>query len=678
VCSHQLAADAAARFWRRVSHAVASALRPAPSDRRLVSNHHHPRSNIPMRPVFASRRAPAPGVALPLLAALSVGAAPARAQSLYAPRGVEAAYAKGTRSRDGRPGPSFWQNHARYTITLTTSPPNRNVSGTEQIVYVNNSPDTLPGLVMRIIANIHKPGATRAGDANADYLTSGVHVDAFAVNGQPAEWKVDAGGTVQPLKLPSPLVPHDSVRLSVDWHYEMSKEAGREGAIDSTTFFLAYAYPRVSVYDDYSGWDTHPFDDRLEFYSDFNDYDVTVKVPANFVVWGTGTLLNPEEVLQPEILQRFRASLTAPQTIHVATGDEMRAHRVTAQRPINAWHFRAANIADAAFATSDHYVWDAGSVAVEPGARPRVSVQAAYNDSAADYRSMVRFASHALEWLSREWPGVPYPFEKTTVVQGPAGMEYPMMANDESYPDTLFSRFVAEHEIAHSYFPFYMGINETRYPFMDEGMTTATEYLLNVANMGRQKADSFFKQFRVQGWVENPSANEDLAIITPYSTGDNGYGKPALAYLALEEMLGDSLYRRALHEYIARWHGKHPTPWDYFYTFNDVTGQNLDWFWQRWFFDNGYIDVGVSTVTESAKGTSVVLDNVGGIPAPVTLVVRYADGTTDSLRQTSAIWRADSRRATVSLPAGKRVQSVSIDPGIWMDANLTNDRWTAR
>jgi len=345
---------------------------------------------------------------------------------------------------------------------------------------------------------------------------------------------------------------------------------------------------------------------------------------------------------------------------------------------MNAWRFRATNIADVAFATSDHYVWDAGSVAVEAGSRPRVSVQAAYNDTAADYRHIVRYASHALDWLSHEWPGVPYPFEKTTVVQGPAGMEYPMMANDESYPDTLFSRFVAEHEIAHSYFPFYMGINETRYTFMDEGMTTATEYLLNIANMGRQKTDSFFKEFRVKGWVVNDSPMEDLAIVTPNTTGDNGYGRPALGYLALKEMLGDSLYRRALHEYIARWHGKHPTPWDYFNTYNNATGQNLDWFWQRWFMDNGYIDVGIASVTSARNGTRVVLDNVGGMPAPVTLVVNYTDGSADSLRQTAAIWKTDVRRATLTLPTRKPVQSVALEGGIWMDANAANDRWSAR
>ena len=73
----------------------------------------------------------------------------------------------------------------------------------------------------------------------------------------------------------------------------ISRESGREGMIDSTTFFLAYFYPRVAVYDDYNGWDTMDFTDAQEFYSDFNDYDVTVHAPANYVVWGTGTLLNP-------------------------------------------------------------------------------------------------------------------------------------------------------------------------------------------------------------------------------------------------------------------------------------------------------------------------------------------------------------------------------------------------
>jgi len=602
-------------------------------------------------------------------------ARPVSAQGLYMPRAVKKAYERGTRSADGRPGPRYWQNHARYTMTLTTSPPNRNVSGAEQIVYVNNSPDTLHRMAIRFIVNIHKPGAYRNDNASDDYLTSGVHVDAFSVNGVSKPWETPNGFTVQGLTLPAPLLPHDSVRLSFDWHYDMSKESGREGAIDSTTFFLAYAYPRVSVYDDTNGWDTTPFNEQLEFYSDFNDYDVTVKVPANFVVWGTGTFLNPAEVLQPEALQRYRASLTSEQTVNVATLADMRAKRVTAQQPMNAWHFRAANVPDVTFALSDHYVWDAGSVAVESGSRPRVSVSAAYNDTASDFHQMVRYASHGLEWLSHNWPGVPYPYEKTTVVEGFAGMEYPMMVNDESYKDTIFSRFVAEHEIAHTYFPFYMGINETRYPFMDEGWATTFEYLIGQADIGPARAAEFFKQFRVQRWVGNPDALEDVPIITPNSTGDNGYGKPALGYLALKEMLGDSLFRTALHGYMDRWHGKHPIPWDFFNSFNDLTGRNLNWFWQSWYFNNGYIDLALADVAPVSGGYRVTIDNIGGFVAPVDVVAHFADGTSQTFRQTSAIWQANQKRASVRIATNKPVQSVNLEGGIWMDADTTNDRW---
>jgi len=215
---------------------------------------------------------------------------------------------------------------------------------------------------------------------------------------------------------------------------------------------------------------------------------------------------------------------------------------------------------------------------------------------------------------------VPYPYEKTTVVQGFAGMEYPMMANDESYADTVFSRFVAEHEIAHTYFPFYMGINETRYGFMDEGWATTFEYLIGSADLGKEHATEFYKQFRVNDWASDPSPLEDLPIITPEDVlknqayGNNAYGKPSLGYLALKDLLGDSTFKRALHGFMDRWHGKHPIPWDFFNTVNDVTGQDLNWFFKAWYFDNSYIDVAVRGVTPSPNGASVTLEHIGGMP----------------------------------------------------------------
>jgi hypothetical protein len=605
-------------------------------------------------------------------------------QTLYMPRNVQEAFNKGTRSLDGKPGKNYWQNTARYQIFIRAMPPNRIIRGSEQINYINHSPDTLRNPVIRLTINIHKPGALRYFDVTDDYLTSGVHIDSLLVNGKAISWEEPRFHySWQSIHLPESLVPGDSVKISFVWHYEISLRSGREGMIDSTTYFLAYFYPRIAVFDDYNGWDRMSFSDATEFYSDFNDYAVTIEVPRNFIVWGTGTLQHPELLLQPEIGKRFNESFHSDQTVHVASFEELRKGRVTAQNAVNDWQFKATNIPDMAFGLSDHFVWDAASVLVDDAAHRRASVQSAYNDTAADYHRMVQYGRHALDWLSHNWPGVPYPYEKTTVFQGYAGMEYPMMANDETYPDTLFSRFVAEHEIAHTYMPFYMGINETRYGFMDEGWATTFELLIGRSDLGASKADNLYKDFRVNGWINNPSPDEDLPIITPGDAitgsglGDNEYGKPSLGYLAMKDLLGDALFKTCLHEYMNRWHGKHPIPWDFFNTFSDVSGKNLNWFWNNWFFSNYYIDLAIDQVRTTPDGYAVRLRNIGGYVAPVDLQLNYQDGTQEIIHETPAIWMADEKQATVVIRTTKKIQSLNLDGGIFVDADLSNNSWKA-
>jgi aminopeptidase N len=263
-------------------------------------------------------------------------------------------------------------------------------------------------------------------------------------------------------------------------------------------------------------------------------------------------------------------------------------------------------------------------------------------------------------------------------------MEYPMMVNDESYADTIFSRFVVEHEIAHTYFPFYMGINESRYAMMDEGWATTFEYLIGSADIGKQQATGFFQQFRVNGWAGNPSPLEDLPIITPAdglsanAYGDNAYGKAALGYLALKDMLGDAAFGNALHSFMDRWHGKHPIPWDFFNTVNDVTARNLNWFWNGWYFSNSYIDFAVRGVEKTGNGYTVAIDNIGGMPAPVDLETHYADGSSEVIHETAAIWEANPRRATVAISTNKSLQTLVLNGGIWVDADSTNNRWSLR
>ena len=601
------------------------------------------------------------------------------------PRNISKTYQKGTRTLDGRPGKNYWQNTARYVISVTAAPPNPTIQGTETITYINNSPDTLRSLTIKLLMNVHAPGAVRrGGPASPDYLTSGIHIDKYVENGETKKFPDANSRTWQPVSLSKALMPHDSVRLAFDWHYDMSKQSGREGMLDSTTFFLAYFYPRVAVYDDYYGWDRTDFTEPEEFYNDFNDYVLNVTVPKNYVVWATGNLQNASEVLQPAIAKRLTESLQTDSLVHMATLAEMTAGSVTQQQPTNTWRWQYNNISDMTLCLSDHYVWDASSVVVDKATGRRASVQAAFLDNAPDFHKMVEFGRHGLEWLSNNLPGVPYPYPKTTIVQGFAGMEYPMMVNDETYKDLNFSRFVAEHELAHSWFPFYMGINETRYKFMEEGWTTAFEYLLNQADMGNDMAANLFKQFRVYRWARDDSGEQNVPIITPVNTlngaatGSNSYGKPALAYLALKDLLGDKLFKTSLHAFMDRWHGKHPTPWDMFYSFNDASGKNLNWFWQSWFFSPGYIDLALEKVVPSASQLTLTLQNIGGYVTPVDVVLTYADGTKETVHQTPAIWQTSQTQATVKIPTKKKVQSVKLDGGIFVDSDESNNNWNAK
>lgn len=601
-------------------------------------------------------------------------------QQLYKPRNIKQAYENHTRAIDGKPGENYWQNKAIYNIKLQVAPPDRTVIGEEEITYINKSPDTLRNLVFKLYLNNHKPGAARLHQVAEDYLTSGIHIDGYKENGTERAWEDKNDGTNKRIQLSQPLAPNDSIQLSITWHFKVSKQSGREGAIDSTTFFLAYFYPRVAVYDDYNGWDTMTFTGSQEFYNDFNDYNFEVTVPQDYLVWATGDLLNPEEVLQEKYAELLETSMTSDSLIHIATPKDLEEANITASKDSLTWKWKARNITDVALALSDHYNWDASSVVVDNKTGRRASVQASYDDQSKDFHHMVEYGKHALDWFSNNYPGVPYPFQKSTIVRGFADMEYPMMVNDSSVDDFDFARFVVEHEIAHTYFPFYMGINETRFGFMDEGWATTFEHLIGTADLGAERAIKDFKNFRVNYWINDSSMEEDLPIITPSNIlsgaalGNNEYGKAALGYLALKDLLGDEMFKKALQGYMDRWHGKHPVPWDFFYSFNDISGKDLNWFWNSWYFSNNYIDLGITDVKASKDNLRIVLKNYGGMPAPVDVIVDFKDGNSRIYHQTPSIWEKDPKTAVINIDDVKNIIRIHLRHGIFMDADRSNDK----
>jgi hypothetical protein len=547
-------------------------------------------------------------------------------------------------------------------------PPDSIITGVEQIVYFNNSPDTLKSLNMKLIMNFRRASA--------------IKVDEMLIQGSKVAWdNTKATSTNQMVDLSQPLLPHDSTKLIITWHYKLLNSPARDGRIDSTSFYIAYFYPRVAVYDDYEGWDLQPHVGHLEFYNDFNDYTVNVTVPKNFMVWATGTLQNPSEVLQPAIAERLQQSMTSDSTIHIATPADWSNNKVTAQNATNTWKWVANNVSDIAMGISDHYDWDAASVIVDNKNKRRVSMQAAFADSSIDFHHSVQFGRNSLAWFSNNWPGVPYPYPKSNAFQGFADMEYPMMINDSHTTDLTFAQLVQDHEQAHTYFPFYMGTNESYYAFMDEGWATTFEYLIGIAERGQQSADEFYKRFRVDGWIRRPHEKEN-PIITPspdvtFGGGNNAYGKPSLSYLAVKDLLGDKLFRKGLHNYMNNWNGKHPIPWDYFYSMESGSKKKLDWFFYNWFFTPYYIDLNLAKVDKTAKGYALDIKNIGGFAVPFNVIATYDDGSTDSFHQTPIVWEQNQQEITINIKTKKTAKSLKLDGGIFMDANEKDNTWTA-
>ncbi|MHB1921747.1 MAG: M1 family metallopeptidase [Chitinophagaceae bacterium] len=616
---------------------------------------------------------------------LTTGMHSVMGQSLDVPRNIVQAFKNGTRSWDGRPGKNYWQNRANYNITVTALPPDRIIEGQEKIIYFNQSPDTLKNLVFSLILNIHQAGAIRDEAVNPNSFTPGIQFDSLEVNGENAQLKNNPfHATWKELGLSTPLLPGDSIRLFIQWHDQISSRSGREGMIDSTTYYLAYFYPRVAVFDDYNGWDRLDFTGEQEFYNDFNDYDFTVRVPQNFLVWATGTLLNGSQVLQNPYLDRLRESRHSDSTVHIVREKDLAKKNITPNQGIISWHWEANDVTDIAIALSNHDVWDGSSVVVNRNTGRRALVQAAYNDTAMDFHHAVQFGRYTLNFLSSQWPGVSYPYPKMTVVQGNADMEYPMMVNDATTQNLIFSRLVEDHEISHTYFPFYMGTNESRYAFMDEGWATTFELLIGRTENSISMADQFYKAFRINRWIHDPSQEEELPIITPSNEligvayGNNSYGKPSLSYLAIKDLLGDSLFKKCLQAYISRWHGKHPIPWDYFNTFNDVSGKNLNWFWNNWFFSNNYIDLALQKVTKTTQGYQFLIKNIGGFAIPFNIQIDLTDGSSYWLHETPEIWSKDQKKVSIFFRVKKKIKSVLIKSGIFMDADRSDNEWKAK
>ena len=609
-------------------------------------------------------------------------ARPALAQpTLPVPRNLQATYTKGTRSPSGQPGPNYWQNTADYDLNVTFNPATRRVAGTVEITYQNNSPDTLKQLWFKLYPNIYQKGAPRSRAFAPEDTSEGMKIEALTINGESFNVKkltIEATNMAVPLR--RALGVHQAATVRATYSYILNKGSHqRTGEIEPGAAFVAYFFPRIAVYDDIDGWNRVPYTGDQEFYNDFCNFKAAVTVPKNFVVWATGDLTNPDQVLTPKYAQRLREAGQNDAVAAIISADDAKRHDITAKNSQNTWRFEARNVTDFVFATADHYVWQSTSLVVDPATQRRTRVDAVYNSKHKDYAEVIDFSRKTVEAMSYTFPKWPFPYTHETVFDGLDQMEYPMMANDNPTETREDAINLTDHEIFHTMFPFYLGTNETKYSWMDEGWATIGEWLL--CSIIDPKLDD---DYGVARYAQFAATEHDLPIVT-LSTQQNGlpfflnsYPKPGLGYLYVKDMLGDELFTKALHTYIRNWNGKHPMPYDFFNSMNVGAGRNLNWFWQRWFFDGGYPDLAIASVNKTATGYDLTIQAKGTKPVPVDLTLTFADNTTQKIHRSIAVWETGANSVTVPVATKQPLKRVTLGSTLVPDSYPKDNMWEAK
>ncbi len=602
-------------------------------------------------------------------------------QSLNLPRNFIDAYQKSdTRSMTGEPGKNYWQNTADYKIDVQFNPETLLVSGTETIVYTNNSPDSLRDTWFKLYPNLYQKGNIRDMPIDAKDLTDGVVVKDVYVNDIAIKDKALSKNGTNMVLHKTHIPPHTTTTFKLSFSYTLNKGSHiRTGEVDEGSSFMAYFFPRIAVYDDIDGWNRNPYLGSQEFYNDFCNFSVNISVPKNFIVWATGMLQNCEDVLNEKYCKRLHDAEMSDKIIYVIDSTDLaNKSSITKDNDINTWHFDAQHVTDFVFATSDHYLWRSTSLIVDSSSGRRTRVDVAFNPVHKDFYEVMDFAKKTVEFMSFRFPKWPYPYPHETVFDGLDQMEYPMMVNDNPLEDREETIELTDHEIFHTMFPFYMGVNETKYGWMDEGWATIGEWLLT------PMIDSIYTDpYGIVPYEMFAGDEGDVPIstLTTMLAGSsaflNTYPKPAFGYLYVKDMLGDSLFFKGLHYYISQWNGKHPLPYDFFNCMNTGSGVNMNWFWQNWYFDDGIPDLAIEKVTEKTGQFTITVAKHGAKDVPIDLTITFKDGSSQKIHRSIAVWEhATSIDFVVN--SKKQVEKIVLGATYNVDSNKKDNVWNAK
>lgn len=547
------------------------------------------------------------------------------------------------RTAAGAPGKDYYQQKADYDISIELDEPNNRIFGEETITYHNFSPDTLEYLWVQLDQNINKtnspsklivnggvPKPITPAKFSEDFIEpifdGGFNLE-YVKDTKNKDLNIVINYTMMRVHLETPLKPNQSYKFKIKWwynindYYKIGGESGRSGfepfSDGNKIYVIAQFYPRMAVYNDVEGWQNMQFWGRSEFALPFGDFKVSVTLPADHVINGTGEITNLKQNLTPIQWKRWNeAHSNFDKPTLIITPQEAKENEKLRLKTKKTWKFDAKNVRDFAFSASRKFIWDAMNVKV--GEKEVMAISLYPNESNPLWEKYsTRTVAHTLKEYSKYT--FDYPYSKAISVSAEKqGMEYPMICwnygrpdKDGTYSDRVKHGMISViiHEIGHNFFPMIVNSDERQWTWMDEGLNTFLQFLTE-QNMEASFPNEYNKNKKYpsrRGFpkdvVEYMSLNQD--DLQPIMTqgdhvtnfGAHSYGKPATGLAILRNtILGKDLFDYAFKTYATRWKFKHPTPADFFRTMEDASGTDLDWFFRGWFFTTQYCDISINDI----------------------------------------------------------------------------------
>ena len=531
------------------------------------------------------------------------------------------------RTAAGAPGHEYYQNEANYVMNLTLNDQEQKITGEETVTYINNSPDPLEYLWLQLDQNKRAQNSEsftiRTGGIKSMNTRSIQQLDPDFEGGfNITDVKTKTGNvdyiinhTMMRINLDKPLQPGKTFEFSIKWWYNINNRmeiGGRSGyeyfeKDDNYLYTIAQFFPRMCVYNDVEGWQNKQFLGQGEFTLPFGDYEVNISVPTDHVVSATGELVNANEILTANQLERLeKARKSEKEPVFIINEKEATKNEKNRKKGMKTWRFKAENVRDFGWASSRKFIWDAMVVKQETSDVLAMSFYPKEGNPLWEQYS-TKAVAQTLRTYSKHTFDYPYPVA-ISIHSKWIGMEYPMICFNGGRPesDGTYSErtkygmiSVIIHEVGHNYFPMIINSDERQWTWMDEGLNTFLQFITE-----QDFQDDYPSRrgpaYKIVNYMKGNKNNISPIMINSESIhqfGNNAYGKPATAMNILREtIMGRELFDYAFKCYANRWMFKHPSPEDLFRTMEDASAVDLDWFWRGWFYTTDHVDISIDNM----------------------------------------------------------------------------------